>query len=43
MSTSQASILINEEMDDVKTVVALKANTLMNQLRENRRYTQVAF
>ena len=43
MSQEQASSLINEEMDDVKAVMALKSNALMNKLKENRRYVQVVF
>ena len=43
MSQEQAYSLINEEMDDVKTVMALKSNVLMNKLKENRRYVKVVF
>ncbi len=43
MSQEQAYSLINEEMADVKTVMALKSNTLMNKLKENRRYVKVVF
>jgi len=43
MSQEQAYSLINEEMADVKTAMALKSNTLMNKLKENRRYVKVVF
>ncbi len=43
MSQEQAYSLINEEMDDVKTVMALKSNAQMSKLKENRRYVQVVF
>ncbi len=43
MSQEQAHSLIQEEMDDVKTVMALKSNAQMNNLKENRRYVQVVF
>jgi len=43
MSQEQAYSLINEEMDDVKTVMALKSNSLMSKLKENRRYVKVVF
>ncbi len=43
MSQEQAYRLITEEMDDVKTVMALKSNAQMNKLKENRRYVQIVF
>ena len=43
MSQEQAYRLITEEMDDMKTVMALKSNALMNKLKENRRYVPVVY
>jgi len=43
MSQEQAYSLINEEMDALKTGMALKSNALMNKLKENRRYVEVVF
>ncbi len=43
MSQEQAYSLINEEMDDLKTVMTLKSNALMSKLKENRRYVEVVF
>jgi hypothetical protein len=43
MSKEQASILMNKEMYDVKSEIALKTSLLMNKLSENRRYIKVEF